>query len=275
MHIKDKYLSCSLLLVMLTTSILMGCGRKEEKPGTQKTTKDVEYFSVQLQDGSTIQIDANAFGLKELPAGGVVAYDHASDERHLIDDRGEPLKQPVYRHQLLMESQDSIDNLITYFFPVTPHVVNRRKRGGVDSYVRLVSTKDVKSIRELDKPYIVIDMRMVYPEQESEPEKTEPMPGADEQVGQGATAESDQISALKSRLDMLNKQLSMDTISIPERRRIRGEVTMLQEELVNLEKRVNAITKIDNNVADTEKKGGSTSVPIVKIKIISYNLREE
>lgn len=259
--------------IMVMAIFIAGCGRKDENKETEKKTEQTtDYFSVTLADGSTIQIDANAFGIRDLPAGDVISYEYKEDERHLMDDRGEPYIQKVYRHQLLMEAPTTIDNLTTFFFEKTPHVITRRKFGNIDRYIRLVSTKDSRKIRELSEPYIVIDMNLVYPDDSSStPKVTEALAV---NSGTGISSREDQISALKAKLTDIEKQLKLgaDTVSIPERRALRGEMTMLKQELAALEKKAESSQK--KRTASQMTKEQTIKEAVVKIKIISYNSRQ-
>ncbi|MDX9701969.1 MAG: hypothetical protein RBU23_02885 [Candidatus Auribacterota bacterium] len=275
MKITTAYLIKFVVILNIAVA-LCGCGKKEEKPAPEKakTPKTPDMIEYKLTDGKTIKVDANLFGVKYLPTGSIFSYTYISDVRHLVDKMGTPFVQPVYKHELLMETREDIDSLIKFFFPKTPHVANRRKRGLEDMYVRLVSTRDMDSIRTLDEPYVVIDMRVVYPPRQqtsrSQPE--------DRMANTGVTASlDDQISALRNNLERLNSRIAQDDVEIPERRRLQIQISMLEKQLSSLTEKRDALTA----TPDTSAQDTATVAPAdnpdkkVKIKIVSFNIREE
>lgn len=260
----------SALCVLLSIN---GCGKKET---SGKKSEEPEYITLSLKDGKKISVDATKFGMKNLPSGDIISYTYGPDTRHIIDDTGAPITQPVYKHELLMETHESIDNLITFFFPSAPYVINRRKLGPLDNYARIVSTKDTIKVRDLNEPYIVIDMRLVYPPVKKPVAAIQPHGELSPIQPVALSSEEDQISALKSRLQMLNDQYGLATVSIPEKRRIRGEIEMLEMELAKLTREVADSKKRAETAVKTEKKDTQANeTPVVKIKIVSYNVKKD
>ncbi len=261
-----------LTLLLSMTLALAGCGKKEEASDAQKKApKPPDMIEYTLSDGSTVKVDANKLGVKYLPTGEIFSYSYTPDERHLVDKLGKPFIQPVYKHELQMETPESIDKLITFFFPKTPNIATRRKRGMEDVYVRLVSTRDMDSIRALDDPYVVIDMRVVYPKREKRETVTQERPDST------LTASiDDQISALRNNLARLNDRMTAEDLQIPERRRMQIQIAMLEDQLTELNKKRDSIlskntTEQPNQViSETIEKGKK-----VKIKIVSFNIRTE
>lgn len=275
---------CSYLIGLITVAIVAaipaGCGKKEEAPTKaeqQKPAVAPDMIEYTLSDGTKVEVDANKFGVKYLPNGDIFSYEYSEDVRNLVDSMGQPIEQPVYKHELLMETKENIDNLIKFFFPKTPHIANRRKRGNEDMYVRLVSTRDMDAIRELDEPYIVIDMRVVYPRA--------PQRAADERSRVTATVDNtamlmsldDQIAALRSNLDRLRRRLEQDDVQIPERRTLNVQISMLERQLDSLTEKREDIAATEPQKTENEQ----VSAPVVaqgdkkvKIKIVSFNKRE-
>ena len=264
-----------LIIFLSITLALAGCGKKEEAPAevSKKPSKQPDMIEYKLTDGSTVIVDANLFGVKYLPNGNVFSYSYTSDERHLIDKLGKPFIQPVYKHELLMETTESIDNLITFFFPKTSHIATRRKQGMQDMYVRLVSTRDMDIIRSLDEPYVVIDMRVVFP-QRPKIDRTQQQRPATSVV---TASLDDQISALRNNLARLNDRMTQDDIQIPERRRLEIQISMLDKQLIDLNTKRDSILS-SNDEAVQESNTDLSAVKSdkkVKIKIVSFNLRTE
>lgn len=269
MHrITQSILYTVLGIALITT----GCGKKEDSSGTNQAAEEKKILTITLENGERVDIDANTFGVGKLPEASFIAYEYEEDERHLVDPMGQPFVQDVYRHQLLAETFMPIEELITLFFPYAPHIINRRKVNVYDSYVRLVSTKDAKTMRELDSPYIIIDMRLVFPPAEKKEPASEVIPPVEQSIVPGS--EQDQCMALKNQLEGLQKQFDSGKLSIPERRRVEGQILMLKQAIDDLETRINQSTRpaataktVDNAVLVEKKR------PKVKLKIVSFNKR--
>ena len=264
------------LAVVLSAVLIQGCGKKEK---TEKVKKEVsthvpEYIEVTLANNEKVSIDTVTFGIKNLPPGKVLSYELVPDERHLIDELGKPLVQQVNKHQMIIESDLSIDDLIKFFFPSTPTIVNRRKRGEKDIYARLVSSKDVNTVRSLEKPYIVVDIRL---------ETKKPKRGslknlypADIQTADSSPISSwdDQIAALKSRIDILNDMLEKAQITIQERQNAQDELVLLKRQLTIMEDRKLRSAKSSARAqGDQQDTNNKPAAPKVKIKINSYYKR--
>ena len=261
-----------LTLFLSMTLALAGCGKKEEAPDDQrKAPKPPDMIEYKLTDGSTVKVDANKFGVKYMPTGEIFSYTYTQDERHLVDKLGKPFIQPVYKHELQMETPESIDKLITFFFPKTPNIATRRKRGTEDVYVRLVSTRDMDTIRTLDEPYVVIDMRVVYPKRPKRETVTQ------ERSDSPLTASlDDQISALRNNLSRLNDRMTAEDLKIPERRRIQTQISMLEDQVAQLNKKRDSI--LPDNTTDQQDQTTREDIEKgkkVKIKIVSFNIRTE
>ncbi len=250
------------LSVLISSVFLSGCGEKKE--AEKPKVKQPEIITLTLKDGKKIKIDANQFGISEFPAGDILSYEVVEDTRHLIDEKGNPIQQPVYRQELVMESKEAMESLIKFFYLKTPFIVNRRKQAGIDLYVRLVSTKDNAKIQALDVPYTVIDMIVMYPQSIGETSQ-EPV--------STVTPIEDQISAVKSQIEMLKQSLDQGNLSIPERRTYEGQIVMLENELTKLNTIKDSQKKPDSDNETKEKPIKPAQFEKIKIKIISYMKR--
>ena len=272
MSLFNKVISLA-LAVAVSAVLLQGCGKKDKSDKKKKdvSTHTPEYIEVTLANNEKVSIDTVTFGIKNLPAGKVLSYELVPDERHLIDEVGNPIVQKVNKHQMIIESELSIDDLIKFFFPSTPNIVNRRKRGEQDIYARLVSSKDVNAVRSLEKPYIVVDIRL-----ETKTPRRRSLGNTlpvEEQTDVSVPISSwdDQLATLKSRIDILNDIIEKGDISIPERQRIEQELVVLKRQLSIMEDRKTRSTKISKRTSvDKESTKNESGKPKVKIKINSY-----
>lgn len=255
--------SCFLLSVLVCAVFLSGCGEKKEREKAKE--KHAEIVALKLKDGTEIKINATEFGISDFPPGDYISFEKAEDTRHLIDEKGVAFTQPVYRQELIMETDDHMENLIKFFFPKTPYIVNRRKQAGQDVYVRLVSSKDTSKIQALEEPYTVIDMVISYPRAEKEETPPKPLPTV--------TPLQDQISGLRSQIELLKQSLDQGALSIPERRTFEGQIVTLEEELAKLIS-IRDTQKIPESENENAVKPiNKVSKPKIKIKILSYMKR--
>lgn len=268
---------CVFVTFLLGTSFFLGCGKKEEdsKP-VKRIAKPADIISVKLKDGTNVKIDTVQFGIKAFPSGDILSYECVADQRRLMDRLGKPMVQAVYKHQMYIETTGSVDSLIQFFFQKTPYVVNRRKYGNSDSYVRLVSTKDINKVRDLEDPYTIIDLKVVYPKVKPK----EDIHGLDRVPAvQGVSPEENKISYLKSKIKQHEDSLLSPETTIPERRKIHEDIAALKVEISDIEDRVES-SKQKRKDLDKEKRSIETKkVPkkplYVKIKILTYSYREE
>ncbi len=267
-----------LITFLLVVSFFLGCGKKEDDSKTVKrVAKPADIISVKLKDGTDVKIDTAQFGVKSFPSGDILSYERVADQRRLMDRLGKPLVQNVYKHQMYIETTASVDDLIQFFFQKTPYVVNRRKYGNSDSYARLVSTKDINKVRDLKNPYVIIDLKVVYPKEKPK----EDIHGLNSVVPvvQGVSPEDDKISYLKSRIKQHEDALLSPETTIPERRKIHEDVSALKVEIADIEDRVEASKQKREDIEKQKKSIEAKKVPkkplYVKIKILTYSYREE
>ena len=247
---------------------------KSDKNKKNASSQTAKFINITLADNKKVSIDTKTFGMLNLPPGKVLSYKLVADERHLIDELGKPFVQKVNKHEMILESDLSIDDLIKFFFPSTPNIVNRRKRGDKDIYARLVSSKDINVVRSLEKPYIVVDIRLESKTPIHRILKN--MLSADEQSADSVTISSwnDQIDALKSRMDILKDMIEKAKITIQERQNIEDELTVLKRQLSIMEDWKSKSKQISARTMDSKKDAEKQpKQPKVKIKINSYYKR--
>ncbi len=269
--------NCFLVALLLGFSFFFGCGKKEDsQKSVKRVAKPADIINVKLKDGTNVKIDAAQFGIKSFPAGDILSYECVPDQRRLMDRLGKPMVQPVYKHLMYMETKASIDSLIQFFFQQTPHLVNRRKYGNSDSYARMVSTKDVNEMRDLKDPYIIIDLKVVYPKEKPK-KRLSDLDGVIRSE-QSVSPEQERVSYLKSQIKQYNDSLLSPETTIPERRKIHEQVKALNSEISDIEARLDSSKKrrkrIDkNNSVDARKK--SKRPLYVKVKILTYSYRAQ
>jgi len=129
-------------------------------------------------------------------------------------------------------------------------------------------------VRSLEKPYIVVDIRM---ETKTVRRKTlKNLLPEDEQADNTTPISSwnDQIAALKSRIDILNDILEKADITIPERQKAQDELVVLKRQLTIMEDRKSRSAKSSARSAGIQQDTQNTaSKPKAKIKINSYYKR--